>query len=104
MIGVLLNILHSKTLTKTYMTKKSVELQNQPVPDLDLNKTIRSLDHSRIFLPSPPTLIYKGKKLQGRAWVKMVDPDILYYPEILFSCSGENMSNKNISDSERFNS
>ena len=34
----------------------------------------------------------------------MVDPDILYYPEILFSCSGENMSNKNISDSERFNS
>ena len=36
MIGVLLNILHSKTLTKTYMTKKSVELENQPVPDLDL--------------------------------------------------------------------
>ena len=34
----------------------------------------------------------------------MVDPDILYYPEILFSCSGENMSNKNISYSERFNS
>ena len=36
----------------------------------------------------------------------MVDPDTLYYPEILymFSCSGENRSNKNISDSERFNS
>ena len=34
----------------------------------------------------------------------MVDPDILYYPEILFSYSGENRSNKNISDSERFNS
>ena len=36
MIGVLWDVLHSKTLTKTYMTEKSAELQNQPVPDLDL--------------------------------------------------------------------
>ena len=36
MIGVLWDVLHSKTLTKTYITKKSAELQNQPVPDLDL--------------------------------------------------------------------
>ena len=36
MIGVLWDVLHSKMLTKTYMTKKSAELQNQPVPDLDL--------------------------------------------------------------------
>ena len=36
MIGVLWDVLHSKTLTKTYMTKTSAELQNQPVPDLDL--------------------------------------------------------------------
>ena len=35
-IGVLWDVLHSKMLTKTYMTKKSAELQNQPVPDLDL--------------------------------------------------------------------
>ena len=35
-IGVLWDVLHSKTLTKTYMTKTSAELQNQPVPDLDL--------------------------------------------------------------------
>ena len=36
MIGVLWDVLHSKTPTKTYITKKSAELQNQPVPDLDL--------------------------------------------------------------------
>ena len=158
MIGVLWDVLHSKTLTKTYMTKTSAELQNQPVPDLDLkiggggvsrplkkggapvskrffsahqasgcpkkrgapppgpspgsakvNYDLSKQDHSQPrsfsdFSSLCSNVNLQGEKLEVRVWVKIVDPDILCYPEILSSCSGENMSNKNISYSERFNS
>ena len=48
MIGVQWDVLHSKTLTKTYMTEKSAELQNQPVPDLDLKIVPGSSNNNNI--------------------------------------------------------